>query len=90
MFDRVKVWRIRSAGSFVSLLLICTSRTTGSGFGPTHPDELLHKCAISATGKFKAKSVPMIGISRPHLHNILIERKPVISEVAVRLPKRMP
>ena len=54
---------------------------------PTHPGELLREDVIPATGKAKAEIARMLGISRPHIHDILAERKPVSPEVAVRLAK---
>ncbi|MCE8433978.1 HigA family addiction module antitoxin, partial [Rhodovulum sulfidophilum] len=54
---------------------------------PTHPGELLREDAIPATGKSKSEIERMLGLSRQHLHDVLAERKPVSSEVAVRLAK---
>ena len=54
---------------------------------PTHPGELLREDVIPATGKSKSEIARMLGISRQHLHDVLAGRKPVSSEVAVRLAK---
>ena len=54
---------------------------------PTHPGELLREDVIPATGKPKAEIARMLGISRQRLYDILVERKPVSPEVAVRLAK---
>jgi antitoxin HigA-1 len=54
---------------------------------PTHPGVLLREDVISATGKTKAEIARLLGISRPHLYDVLRERKPVSPAVAVRLGK---
>ena len=54
---------------------------------PTHPGELLREEVIPATGKTKTEIAALLGISRQHLYDILEERKPVSSAVAVRLRK---
>src|SRR6266513_156723 len=54
---------------------------------PTHPGALLREDVIPATGKTKAETAQLLGISRQHLYDILRERKPVSPAVAVRLGK---
>lgn len=54
---------------------------------PTHPGELLREDVLPATGKPIAEISRMLGVSRQHLHDILAERKPVSTDMAVRLGK---
>jgi antitoxin HigA-1 len=54
---------------------------------PSHPGELLREVVVPATGKTKTEIAALLGISRQHLHDILVERKPVSAAVAVRLGK---
>jgi antitoxin HigA-1 len=54
---------------------------------PTHPGELLREVVIPATGKTKTEIAALLGVSRQHLHDILVERKPVSATMAVRLGK---
>ena len=44
---------------------------------PTYPGELLREDVIPATGKTRSEIAALLGISRPHLYDILNERKPV-------------
>src|SRR6516162_5399363 len=55
-----------------------------SGRCPTHPGALLREDVIPATGRSKAESAQLLGVSRQHLYDILRERKPVSPAVAVR------
>ena len=54
---------------------------------PTHPGALLREDVIPVTGRTKAEIARLLGISRQHLYDILRERKPVSSAMAVRLGK---
>jgi antitoxin HigA-1 len=54
---------------------------------PTHPGELLREVVLPATGRTKTEVAALLGISRQHLHDILVERKPVSAGTAVRLGK---
>ncbi|MDQ0470936.1 HigA family addiction module antitoxin [Labrys wisconsinensis] len=54
---------------------------------PSHPGELLREDIIPAAGKTRTEIADLLGISRQHLYDILRERKPVSSTVAVRLGK---
>ena len=54
---------------------------------PTHPGYLLAETVIPATGRSKTEIAGLLGISRQHLHDVLIEKKPVSPAVAVRLGK---
>ncbi|MDB5507396.1 MAG: HigA family addiction module antidote protein [Devosia sp.] len=53
---------------------------------PNHPGALLAEI-IAGIGKSKAEIARLLGISRQHLYDILLERKPVSPEVGVRLGK---
>jgi antitoxin HigA-1 len=54
---------------------------------PTHPGALLREDVIPATGLRKAEIARLLGISRQHLYDIRLERKPVSPTIAVRLGK---
>jgi addiction module HigA family antidote len=54
---------------------------------PAHPGELLREVILPATGRTKAEIASLLGISRQHLYDIIVERKPVSPRVAVRLGK---
>ena len=54
---------------------------------PPHPGELLALDIVPATGRSKTEIARLLGISRQHLHDILVEKKPVSADVAVRLGK---
>ncbi|HEX9905860.1 MAG TPA: HigA family addiction module antitoxin [Propylenella sp.] len=54
---------------------------------PTHPGRLLREDVIPATGRSKTEIASLLGVSRQHLYDILLERKPVSPAVAVRLGK---
>jgi addiction module HigA family antidote len=54
---------------------------------PTHPGALLRDEIILATGRTKSEIAGLLGISRQHLYDILQEKKPVSTAVAVRLGK---
>lgn len=53
---------------------------------PTHPGAVLAE-VIPATGKSKSEIADLLGISRQHLYDILLQRKPVSPAVAARLGK---
>lgn len=54
---------------------------------PAHRGELLREVIIPATGRSKGEIASLLGISRQHLYDILRERKPVTTTVAIRLGK---
>ena len=53
---------------------------------PTHPGELLAE-AFEATHLTKTEIAHRLGVSRPHLHEILAGRKPVTPIMAAKLGK---
>lgn len=53
---------------------------------PTHPGFVLAE-ALDAIGETKTRIAQLLGISRQHLNDILIGRKPISANVAVRLGK---
>lgn len=57
------------------------------GLRPTHPGELLREDVLPALGKSKADVARMLGISRQTLYDILEERQPVTTAMALRLGK---
>jgi addiction module HigA family antidote len=58
-----------------------------AGLAPTHPGELLREDVLPAVKESKAAIAKMLGISRQHLYDLLNERKPVTSRMALRLAK---
>ena len=54
---------------------------------PTHPGAVLRNDVLPAVGLHKVQIAEYLGISRQHLNDILLERKPVSPNVAVRLGK---
>lgn len=58
-----------------------------AGLPPTHPGEVLREIVLPALSPGKAEVARMLGISRQHLYDILSEKKPVTSRMALRLAK---
>ncbi|WP_157219335.1 HigA family addiction module antitoxin [Flavisphingomonas formosensis] len=58
-----------------------------AGLPPTHPGEILREDILPAVGKPKAEIARLLGVSRQHLYDILGERKPITSQMALRLAK---
>jgi addiction module HigA family antidote len=54
---------------------------------PIHPGALLREDILPALGMTKTEIADGLGISRQHLYDLLVERKPVSPEIAVRLGK---
>lgn len=54
---------------------------------PTHPGKLLREDVIPATGKSRAEIARLLGVSRQYLDDILSEKKPISSAMAVRVGK---
>lgn len=54
---------------------------------PTHPGALIREDILPASGLPKSLAAIRLGISRQHLYDILVEKKPVSPEVAVRVAK---
>ena len=55
---------------------------------PTHPGRLLREYVLPATKKTETEIARDLGISPQHLQDILFEREPVGSEVAVNFGKQ--
>ncbi len=58
-----------------------------SGLRPTHPGEVLREVVLPAVAPSKTEIARMLGVSRQHLHDVLGERKPVTSQMALRLAR---
>lgn len=56
-----------------------------SGLRPTHPGEVLREIVLPAVKPGKAEIARLLGISRQHLYDILGEKKPITSKVALRM-----
>jgi antitoxin HigA-1 len=54
---------------------------------PTDPGAVLREDMVPASGKKTVEIARRLGISRPHLHDIMEEKKPLSPEVAVRVGK---
>ena len=58
-----------------------------AGLPPTHPGEILREIVLPAVAPGKAEIARMLGVSRQHLYDVLGERKPVTSQMALRLAR---
>ena len=58
-----------------------------SGLRPTHPGEVLREIVLPAVTPSKTEIARMLGVSRQHLYDVLGERKPITSQMALRLAK---
>lgn len=58
-----------------------------AGLKPTHPGEVLREVVLPAVLPSKAEIARMLGVSRQHLYDVLGERKPVTSQMALRLAR---
>ena len=54
---------------------------------PTHPGAILHDIVFPALGISKVQMAADLGISRQTLYDILAQKQPVTSQMAVRLGK---
>jgi addiction module HigA family antidote len=57
------------------------------GLKPTHPGELLREDVLPALGISKAEVARNLRVSRQQLYDILGEKKPVTTQMALRLAK---
>jgi antitoxin HigA-1 len=57
------------------------------GLKPTHPGELLREDVLPALGISKAQIARDLRVSRQQLYDILGEKKPVTTQMALRLAK---
>lgn len=58
-----------------------------AGLRPTHPGEVLREIVLPAVTPGKAEIARLLGISRQHLYDVLGEKKPITSQMALRLAK---
>jgi addiction module HigA family antidote len=58
-----------------------------AGLKPMHPGELLREEILPAIGKPKTEIAELLGIGRQTLYDILSERKPVTTQMALRIGK---
>lgn len=58
-----------------------------AGLRPTHPGEVLREIVLPAVSPGKAEIARMLGVSRQHLYDVLGEKKPITSQMALRLAK---
>jgi addiction module HigA family antidote len=54
---------------------------------PMHPGALLRKDVLPALGKNKKEIAKLLGVTRQTLHNILTEKQPVTTDMALRFGK---
>jgi addiction module HigA family antidote len=64
-----------------------TRKSLLSGLKPMHPGELLREDILPALGKPKTEIAALLGIGRQTLYDILSEKKPVTTQMALRLGK---
>lgn len=61
--------------------------TIKRGLPAMHPGELLREDVIPALGRPKSKIASLLGISRQTFYDILTEKQPVTTAMAIRLGK---
>jgi addiction module HigA family antidote len=54
---------------------------------PVHPGEVLREDVIPALGKSKAEIARLLGVSRQSLYDVLNEKQPVTTAMALRFAK---
>ena len=64
-----------------------TSNKRTAGLAPMHPGELLREDILPALGKPKTEIAELLGIGRQTLYDILGEKQPVTTAMALRLGK---
>jgi addiction module HigA family antidote len=57
------------------------------GLRPTHPGELLREDVLPALGKSKTEIARLLGISRQALYDVLSEKQPITTAMALRIGK---
>ena len=62
-----------------------TKKLPKRGLPPMHPGELLREEILPALGRPKTEIAKLLGVSRQTLYDILAEKQPVTSAMAVRL-----
>lgn len=58
-----------------------------AGLRPMHPGELLREDILPALGRSKVEIAKLLGVSRQTLYNILDEKAPITSPMALRIAK---
>ena len=58
-----------------------------AGLKPTHPGEVLREVILPAVAPGKSEIARLLGVSRQHLYDVLGEKKPITSQMALRLAK---
>ncbi len=58
-----------------------------AGLKPTHPGEVLREVVLPGVAFSKAEVARMLGVSRQHLYDVLGEKKPITSQMALRLAR---
>lgn len=58
-----------------------------AGLRPTHPGEVLREIVLPAVAPGRAEIARLLGVSRQHLYDVLGEKKPVTSRMALRLAR---
>lgn len=56
-----------------------------AGLRPIHPGEVLREDVLPAVGRSKTEVAKLLGVSRQTLHDLLAERQPVTTRMALRL-----
>ncbi|MBI1182119.1 MAG: HigA family addiction module antidote protein [Alphaproteobacteria bacterium] len=61
--------------------------TPMKGLPPTHPGEILREDVLPALGRSKAELARLLGVSRQTLYDLLNEKQPVTTAMALRIGK---
>ena len=57
------------------------------GLRATHPGELLREDVLPALGKSRTEIAHLLRVSRPTLYDVLNEKRPITSNLALRIGK---
>jgi len=58
-----------------------------AGLQPTHPGELLREDVLPALGRSKAEIARLLKVSRQTLYDVLRERQPITTALALKIGK---
>lgn len=58
-----------------------------AGLQPTHPGELLREDVLPALGRSKAEIARLLKVSRQTLYDVLRERQPITTTLALKIGK---
>lgn len=61
------------------------SNAMTTGLPPTHPGEVLREIVLPSVKQGKAEIARLLGVSRQHLYDVLAGRRPVTTQMALRL-----